>query len=72
MALQSNVGQFLVIVYYNIRRSIVDLTSVECKAQSVLALFPGSRAWSEKIKSLVHTVSACSVLPGFVGIWTFP
>ena len=67
--LQSNIGQVLVIVYYNTRRSIV---SAECRAHSVLASFPGSHVWAEKIKSLVHTVSACSVLPGFIGIWKFP
>ena len=33
-----------------------------------LALFPGSCAWAEKKKSLVHDVCASSVSPGFLGI----
>ena len=33
----------------------------------MLASFPGSCAWAEK-KNLVHTVCACSVPPGFLGI----
>ena len=37
----------------------------------VVALFSGSCAWAEK-KSLVHTVYACSVPLGFLGIWKFP
>ena len=33
-----------------------------------LPSFPGSCAWAEK-KSLVHTICAWSVRPGFLGIW---
>ena len=35
-----------------------------------LASYPGCSVWAEK-KSLVHTVCACSVPPGFLGIWKF-
>ena len=38
-------------------------------ALPLLALLPGSR---QEEKSLVHTVCACSVFPGFLGIWKFP
>ena len=38
-----------------------------CGVGHALGSFPGSHVWAEK-KSLVHTVCACSVLPGFLEI----
>ena len=46
------------------------LFMLACWSRVSLASFPGSSAWAER-KSLVHTVCACSVHPGFLGIWKF-
>ena len=37
-------------------------------------VYPRSQVFmcGRRKKSLVHTVCACSVLPGFLGIWKFP
>ena len=50
---------------------IMSVTVLRSKCQALLSLVPRLVCGLEE-KSLVHTVCACSIFPGFLGIWKFP